>query len=62
MFLTAAGRKKVLVAYQKRKDDVVTHPYLGEKTTLGLLPHLQALLFARYLRGDLDGYPAFVAK
>ena len=34
----------------------------GEKTTLGLLPHLQALLFARYLRGDLDGYPAFVAK
>ena len=62
VFLTAAGRKKVLVAYQKRKDDVVTHPYLGEKTTLGLLPHLQALLFARYLRGDLDGYPAFVTK
>ena len=50
------------MAYQKRKDDVVTHPYLGEKTTLGLIPHLQALLFARYLRGDLDGYPAFVAK
>ena len=49
VFLTAAGRKKVLVAYQKRKDDVVTHPYLGEKTTLGLLPHLQALLLARYL-------------
>ena len=62
VLLTDAGRKKVLVAYQKRKDDVVTHPYLGEKTTLGLLPHLQALLFARYLRGDLDGYPAFVAK
>ena len=62
VLLTDAGRKKVLVAYQKRKDDVVTHPYLEEKTTLGLLPHLQALLFARYVRGDLDGYPAFVTK
>ena len=62
VLLTAAGRKKVLVAYQKRKDNVVTHPYLGEKMTLGLLPHLQALLLARHLRGDLDGYPAFVAK
>ena len=62
VLLTAEGRKKVLVAYQKRKDDVITHPYLGEKTTLGLVPHLQALLLARYLRGDLDGYPAFVAK
>lgn len=62
VLLTAEGRKKVLVAYQKRKDDVVTHPYLSEKTTVGMLPHLQALLMARCLRGDLDGYPAFVAK
>ena len=62
VLLTAEGRKKVLVAYQKRKDAVITHPYLEEKTTLGLLPHLQALLLARHLRGDLEGYPAFIAK
>lgn len=62
VLLTEEGRKKVLVAYQKRKDAVITHPYLKEKTTLGLLPHLQALLLARHLRGDLDGYPAFIAK
>lgn len=62
VLLTETGRKKVLVAYQKRKDAVITHPYLGERSTVGLLPHLQALLLARFLRGDLDGYPAFIAK
>lgn len=54
-----ATRKEVLVAYQKRKQEELTHPFLGEKTTVGMLPHLQALLLARYLRGDLDAYPAF---
>jgi CRISPR-associated protein Cas1 len=62
VLLTAGGRKKLLAAYQKRKDDVITHPFLAEKTTLGLVPHLQALLLARHLRGDLDGYPGFVTK
>lgn len=56
------GRKTLLVAYQKRKQDELTHPFLQEKVTLGAVPHLQALLLARHLRGDLDGYPAFVAK
>lgn len=62
VLLRDKGRKKVLVAYQKRKDDVIIHPYLGEKATVGLLPHLQALLLARHLRGDLDGYPPFLNK
>ncbi len=53
-------RKKVLVAYQKRKQAEVMHPFLDEKVTIGLLFHAQALLLSRYLRGDLDGYPAFV--
>jgi CRISPR-associated protein Cas1 len=53
-------RKEVLVAYQKRKQEEMEHPFLGEKAALGLMPYLQALLFARYLRGDLDGYPPFV--
>jgi CRISPR-associated protein Cas1 len=53
-------RKEVLAAYQKRKQDVITHPFLNEKTTVGLLIHLQARLLARYLRGDLDDYPPFI--
>jgi CRISPR-associated protein Cas1 len=55
-------RKTVLTAYQKRKQDTITHPFLGEPTTVGLLIHLQARLLARHLRGDLDAYPAFVWK
>ena len=53
-------RKAVLVAFQKRKQDEIEHPFLGEKTTVGLLVHLQARLLARHLRGDLDEYPSFV--
>jgi CRISPR-associated protein Cas1 len=55
-------RKVVLTAYQKRKQEEILHPFLGEKTTVGLLPHLQAALLARCLRGDLDGYPPFLWK
>lgn len=57
-----ATRKVVLTAYQERKQGVITHPYLGEKTTVGLLVHLQARLLARHLRGDLDAYPPFIWK
>jgi len=53
-------RKEVLVAYQKRKQEAIQHPFLGEKMVIGLLPHVQALLMARYLRGDIDTYPPFV--
>lgn len=55
-------RKAVITAYQKRKQDTITHPFLGEETTIGLLIHLQARLLARHLRGDLDAYPPFVWK
>ncbi len=57
-----ATRKAVLVAYQKRKQEEIVHPFLGEKTTVGLIPHLQAALLARTLRGDLDAYPALLWK
>ncbi len=50
-------RKTVLVAYQERKQEEIRHPFLNEKTTVGMLVHLQALLLARHLRGDLDAYP-----
>jgi CRISPR-associated protein Cas1 len=55
-------RKKVLVAYQERKQEEIVHPFLDEKVTIGLLFHIQALLLARYLRGDVDGYPPFIWK
>lgn len=55
-------RKEVLVAYQKRKQEDIIHPYLKETVPIGLLFHLQALLLARYLRGDIDGYPVFIWK
>ena len=55
-------RKEVLVSYQNRKQEEIMHPFLGEKVAVGMLFHIQALLFARYLRGDLDGYPPFIWK
>lgn len=54
------ARKTALTTWQERKRDEITHPFLEEKTTIGLLPFLQARLLARYLRGDLDAYPAFL--
>jgi CRISP-associated protein Cas1 len=54
-----ATRKEVLIAWQKRKQEEIQHPFLDEKISFGLVPHVQALLLARYLRGDLDAYPAF---
>jgi CRISP-associated protein Cas1 len=56
------ARKTVLATYQERKRDEIVHPFLEERVTLGLVPHLQARLLARHLRGDLDGYPPFLWK
>jgi len=56
------ARKTVLTAYQKRKQEEITHPFLGEKMTIGLLPHIQAQLLARYIRGDIPDYPPFYMK
>lgn len=56
------SRKTVLVSYQERKREEITHPFLDEKVMIGMLFHIQAMLMARYLRGDLDGYPPFIWK
>lgn len=55
-------RKALLIAYQERKQEELQHPFLDEKVTIGLLFHVQALLLARCIRGDLDGYPPFIWK
>jgi CRISPR-associated protein Cas1 len=52
-------RKRVLSAWQKRKQEEIIHPYLKERIPFGLIPHVQARLLTRYLRGDLDAYPPF---
>lgn len=62
VFLSDAGRKVFLTSWQQRKQEIITHPFLNEKTTVGLLMHLQARLMARYLRNDLDTYPPFIWK
>lgn len=56
------ARKTVLTVWQKKKQEEIEHPFLKEKMPLGLLPHIQALLLSRYLRGDLDAYPPFITK
>lgn len=59
---TDDARKSLLVAYQERKQDEIMHPYLEEKIPLGLLPHCQAMLLARHIRGDTEFYPPFLVK
>ena len=53
-------RREVITAWQKRKRETMIHPFLKETVAIGLLPHLQALLLARHIRGDLDFYPALL--
>ena len=62
VILTDDGRRRFIQAWQARKRETITHPYLKEKVQWGLVPHVQALLLARCLRGDLDGYPPFLWK
>jgi len=52
-------RKIVLTAWQDRKKEEMLHPYLKERIPFGLIPHVQAMLLSRFLRGDLDAYPPF---
>ena len=56
------GRKEVVVAYQKRKQEEVTHPLLDQKIPFGLIPHIQARLLARVLRGDIEAYIPFLYR
>ncbi len=60
--LNDSGRKVFLSAWQERKQDIIKHPFLNEKMEWGMIPHVQAMLLARYLRGDLDEYPPFFWK
>jgi CRISPR-associated protein Cas1 len=60
VLMTDEMRKTVLTAWQERKREEIVHPYLKERISFGLIPHVQATLMARYLRGDLDAYPPYI--
>ena len=62
VLMTDSSRKQIITAWQKRKQETIAHPFLNEEIHVGLLPYVQALLFARFLRGDLDNYPVFIMK
>lgn len=62
VMMTDETKKLVISAWQKRKQEEVIHPFLGEKIAIGLIPYAQSMLLARYLRGDLDAYPPFLIK
>ena len=60
--MTDKGRKTFLTAWQNRKRETIIHPYLNEKVEIGLLPYVQAMMLARYIRKDIDDYPVFLIK
>ena len=60
--MTDKGKKTFITAWQARKREVIIHPYLNEKVEIGLLPYVQAMLMARYIRQDIDDYPVFLIK
>ena len=60
--LTDKGRKTFITAWQNRKRETLIHPYLNEKVEIGLLPYVQAMMLARYIRKDIDDYPVFLIK
>lgn len=62
VILTDDARKKIFELWHRKKDEKIMHPFLKEKISWGLVPHAQALLLARYIRGDLDAYPPFLWK
>lgn len=60
--MTEKGRKIFITAWQNRKRETIIHPYLNEKVEIGLLPHIQAMMMARFVRNDIDDYPVFLIK
>lgn len=62
VLMSDKARKEFLSAWQQRKKETITHPFLKEKVEWGIVPHIQAMLLARTIRGDLDEYPPFLWK
>lgn len=59
---TETGRKRVIKAYQERKQETLNHPLLDQNLRIAQLPFVQARVLARTLRGDLADYLPLVPK
>src|SRR5574344_820283 len=62
IIMTDSCRKTLLSAWQSRKKEIIIHPYLNEKISIGLLPYSQAMLLSRMIRGDIEDYPVFLIQ
>lgn len=62
VLLEGDARRTVVVAYQERKQEEITHPLLETKMPIGLLPQIQARLLARHIRGETETYLPFLAR
>lgn len=62
VLMTDDARRRILTEWQNRKKEALVHPFLKEKMEWGMVPHIQAQMLSRYLRGDLDTYPPFLWK
>jgi len=62
VWLNEEGRKKVLSKWQEKKRTDMIHPYLKEKIPMGLLPYVQSMLLAKFVRGEIDEYPCYLAR
>ena len=60
VWLNDDGRKKVITAWQNKKNECISHPYIKEKVPIGLFPYVQANLLAKYIRGEIETYPNLV--
>lgn len=60
--MTDETRSIVLDEWQKNKSKQIMHPFINEEISLGLLPYVQSMLMARFIRGDLSGYPPYMLK
>lgn len=62
IIFTDSGKKSMIKAWQSRKKEEIIHPFLQEKVEIGLIPYIQAMMLAKYIRNDLDDYPVFISK
>jgi CRISPR-associated protein Cas1 len=57
--LTEAGRRRFIETYERRMDQLVTHPLFGYRISYRRLLEVQARLLSRVLLGEISAYPAF---
>lgn len=62
VYLTNEGRKKVITKWQEKKRSDIVHPYLEQKIQFGLIPYVQSNLLAKYVRGEIEEYPCYLAR